>query len=204
MEVDDSFKKPGAIPFKWEIKPGVPKLQHHHKNQPPPPPPPPLQSRSNNMTQHHCSSSSSPTSTGPAVAAPQKLKLPPSGSLLYLRPSPEPRASSFRSAPRTRSDRWRFDQPITFRRGESVSSAGCFFSPLLRRKSSVKRWSSRPRADSEPDYTSELETLARWSVSSRKSFASPFRDSPSSSSYSSYQSSPRPVSDAEWAGFGLF
>ncbi|KAF3447021.1 hypothetical protein FNV43_RR12201 [Rhamnella rubrinervis] len=185
MAVDDSFKKPGAIPFKWELKPGVPKHQHHHKNQPPsvPPPPPPLHSRT----------------AGPV---PQKLKPPPSGPLLFL-PPPEPRAGSFRSAPRTRSDRWRFDQPVMVRR-ESVSSAGCFFSPLLRRKSSIKRASSRPRADSETDYTSDLETLARWSVSSRKSFASPFRGSPSSSSFSSYQSSPRPVSDAEWAGFGLF
>ncbi|XP_041993805.1 uncharacterized protein LOC121744084 [Salvia splendens] len=25
MKNDDSFKKPGSIPFKWEIRPGVPK-----------------------------------------------------------------------------------------------------------------------------------------------------------------------------------
>lgn len=52
----------------------------------------------------------------------------------------------------------------------------------------------------EEDYTSELETIGRWSLSSTKSL-SPFRASTASSSVAS---SPRPISDAEWAGFGLF
>ncbi|KAE9595897.1 hypothetical protein Lal_00030844 [Lupinus albus] len=30
---DYSFKRPGAVPFKWEIKPGLPKLQHQHQEQ---------------------------------------------------------------------------------------------------------------------------------------------------------------------------
>ncbi|KVH61066.1 Protein of unknown function DUF688 [Cynara cardunculus var. scolymus] len=49
MAVDDSFKKPGAVPFKWEIRPGVPKLPEHdqptpsnHHLKPPPATPTPL------------------------------------------------------------------------------------------------------------------------------------------------------------------
>ncbi|PON47371.1 extensin-like protein [Parasponia andersonii] len=182
MAVDESFKKPGAVPFKWEIKPGVPKQQQQKQ-----------------QNQHR---SISQQATGP----PQKLRPPPSGSIFL--PPPEPRTSSFRSRSRTRSERWRFDAQSVLFRSEAVST-GCFPSPLLKKKGTMsnKKESRRRGQASEPDYTSELETLARWSVSSRRSVVSPFRDSvsPPSSSRSSYQSSsPRPVSDAEWASFGLF
>ncbi|XP_004290900.1 PREDICTED: uncharacterized protein LOC101291591 [Fragaria vesca subsp. vesca] len=191
MGIDDyDFTKPGAIPFQWEIRPGVPKVQH--QKQPPPPPLPPPQVCEYNLS---------------------PLKPPPAGSVFV--PPGEPRTRSFRSgnATRTRSERWRFEKPNILARGpEIVSSPGCFLSPLLRRKLSGKKGKSggartvpEPAPKSEPDCSSDLETLARWSVSSRKSLLSPFRDSQSSmSSYSSYRSSPRPVSDAEWAGFGLF
>ncbi|KAK9271422.1 hypothetical protein L1049_027012 [Liquidambar formosana] len=189
MTVDDSFKKPGAVPFKWEIRPGVPKVQQPQPQPPRPPPPPPPQEPSN----HHRTSSNPP----------QKLRPPPSGS--YFHPPPELRTRSFRSAPRSRShsrsERWRFDQPILD--GPISVSPGCFpSSPLLGRKGNKKSMIHKARTGPEPDYTSHLETLARWSTSTHKSL-SPFRYSPQSS-YSSYQSSPRPVSDAEWAGYGLF
>ncbi|RDY08365.1 hypothetical protein CR513_07407, partial [Mucuna pruriens] len=161
----DSFKKPGAVPFKWEVKPGLPIVQqklHHQKLESP------------------------------------SLKLrppPPAGS--YLLSPAEPRTRSFRSTPRDRSDRWRFERPL-LARAESVSS-GCFFSPVFRR---LQRRKTVPKRVVEEDYTSELETLGRWSLSSTKSLSlSPFRASTASSSVAS---SPRPVSDAEWAGFGLF
>ncbi|KAH7524536.1 hypothetical protein FEM48_Zijuj06G0129900 [Ziziphus jujuba var. spinosa] len=89
-------------------------------------------------------------------------------------------------------------------RCQSVSMAGCFFSPLLRRKSSSKKGSSRARVESEPDYVSDLETLSRWSVSFQKSFILSFLDSSSLSSFSSYQSSPRPLNDIEWLGLDSF
>ncbi|PRQ26606.1 hypothetical protein RchiOBHm_Chr6g0296401 [Rosa chinensis] len=190
MAIDEyDFTKPGAIPFQWEIRPGVPKVQH--QTQPPPPPSPPPQTCDYNLS---------------------PLKPPPAG--FDFVPLAEPRTWSFRSgsATRSRSERWRFEQPnMLARRPEIVSSPGCFLSPLLRRKlSGGKKGKSGgartvPEPEPEPDCSSDLETLARWSLSSRKSLLSPFRDSPTSmSSYSSYQSSPRPVSDAEWAGFGLF
>ncbi|KAI4307242.1 hypothetical protein L6164_030449 [Bauhinia variegata] len=191
MAVDDSFKKPGAVPFKWEIKPGVPRVQHQQQKCAAPlasqPQPPRLQ------PDNHHRLSELPSSP--------KLKPPPAGR--YAFPSPvEPRTRSFRSTPRVRSDRFRFEQPL-ISRPDSVST-GCFFSPLIGRISS-KRVIRRPMIEPEDDddYTSGLETLARWSLSSRMSL-SPFRGSPSPSSMSSYLSSPRPMGDAEWAGLGLF
>ncbi|KAG4194313.1 hypothetical protein ERO13_A06G046800v2 [Gossypium hirsutum] len=174
MAVDDSFIKPGAVPFKWEIRPGVPKQTQNPKQQPPLPPlplPPPPSPFINNQR-------SSPNLPGP-LCPPQKLKPPPAGSYLLL--TSEPQTHSFRSTRRSHSERWRFDRPVQVHL-ECVSH-GCFPSPLLRRKGS-KRWSQR----SEPDYVSDLETLSRWSVSSRKSL-SPFYGSPMSS-FLSFSSSP--------------
>ncbi|KAF9682651.1 hypothetical protein SADUNF_Sadunf05G0131000 [Salix dunnii] len=182
VEIDDSFKKPGAVPFKWEIRPGVPKIQQHlqQKQQKKELLPPTLPSPSPPFNHRR----PSPT---PQVQK-QKLKPPPAKSIFL--PPPEPRAHSFRSVPRSRSERWRFEQP-THVRPECVSP-GCFPSPISRRKDSKRRTStSTAKPASEPDYTSDLDTLSRWSISSRKSLSS-FRDSPASS-FSSYQSSPRPL-----------
>ncbi|KAL1309859.1 hypothetical protein HN51_052597 [Arachis hypogaea] len=174
---DGSFRKPGAVPFKWEIKPGVPVHHNHH-------------------TYHNHHDHQEPQVQSPEPPSP-KLRPPPAG--LYPFSLAEPRTRSFRSSPRVRSDRWRFDRPL-ITRPETVS-AGCFFSPLLRRLSSKKAGSKRfAKPDKESQSVSELETLSRWSLSSRKSL-SPFRVSTSSSSVAS---SPRLVGDAEWAGFGLF
>jgi len=212
IEADDSFKKPGAVPFKWEIRPGVPKiqqkqLQEKQQKKPPtlPSPSPPFSHRQQKkeLSPPTLPSTSPPfshpsPSTAPLVQK-QKLKPPPAGSI-FLPPS-EPCARSFRPVPRSLSERWRFEQPVRVR--PECVSAGCFPSPLLRRKQSKRRTAfSIAKPGSEPDYTSDLDTLSRWSISSRKSLSS-FRDSPASS-FSSYHSSPRPVSDAEWAGFGLF
>ncbi|GMN45546.1 hypothetical protein TIFTF001_014723 [Ficus carica] len=170
MGVDDYFRKAGSVPFKWEIKPGVPRVETQQQV------PPRLKE---------------PPSPQP------KLRPPPAG-LAFVPPLLETRSRSFRSARKIRSERWRFEQPDTV-------ASGCFPSyQLLKKKGSSKRETA------ESDDTVELETLARWSVSSRKSLISSFRDStssPSSSSSnnsSSQQSSPRVVSDADWAGFGLF
>ncbi|ESR47494.1 hypothetical protein WN944_008223 [Citrus x changshan-huyou] len=184
MTIDDSCRKPGAVPFKWEIRPGVPKIQQQQplKKLTPEPPLSPAVEFDN-----HTRSSPAPL---------QKLRPPPAA--LHFFPPVEPRSQSFRSTPRTRSERWRFEKPL---RPDCVSP-GCFPAPLLRQKASKKRV-LLPRPESEPGYSSDLETLARWSVSSRKTL-SPFTASPASSSFSSYKSSPRPVVDAEWAGFGLF
>ncbi|XP_028757575.1 uncharacterized protein LOC114716700 [Neltuma alba] len=184
MAVDDSFKKPGAVPFKWEVKPGVPRAQQNHprpKSMPLSSPPPMSPSRAQSFDRRRSSELSS-----------TKLRPPPAGYYMF---SPvEPRAKSFRSSPRIRSERWRFERPL-LARPESVST-GCFLSPLLRRMTSRKK-PQKPVVLS--DYTSDLET-------SSKSL-SPFHDSRTSCSSSrSNMSSPRPRSDPEWAwaGYGLF
>lgn len=153
MEVDDSFTKPGAVPFKWEIRPGVPKLQ--------PPPPSPL-----STCNLDCSS-------------PIKLKPPPSG--FHFEPPLELhsrlyQSSRSRSCLRSRSESCRLDKPI--RAGPEIVSAGCFPAPLLGRKHDKtidRKIKSKPVL--EPDYSSDNG----WSVSYRKSL-SPFRNSQSSSS----------------------
>ncbi|KAM7507774.1 hypothetical protein LguiA_018227 [Lonicera macranthoides] len=183
MTIDDSFKKQGTVPFKWEIRPGVPKVRHqpasdlHHL----------FVHHDDHHHHHHQQQPDDHKRSFPST--PQKLRPPPSG--FYHQPPPELRTCSFRSAPRTRSQC--FDQP-------DIVSLGCFSSPLPRRKDE-KKGTHKPKP--KPDYTSDLETLSTWSRSTRLS-PLPFCNSPSSSSFSSYRSSPRPVSDAEWAGFGLF
>uniref|UniRef100_M1CUJ4 Uncharacterized protein n=1 Tax=Solanum tuberosum TaxID=4113 RepID=M1CUJ4_SOLTU len=70
-----------------------------------------------------------------------------------------------------------------------VASDWCFPSPLLKRatKKNMKK-SHKNGPEPGPDYLLDLETICRWSVSSRKSI-SPFHDS-LSSSFSSRESSP--------------
>ncbi|KAF8031216.1 hypothetical protein BT93_D0426 [Corymbia citriodora subsp. variegata] len=206
MAIDESFVKPGAVPFKWEIRPGVPKIQHHRHRQPPLPPPPGPLPEDPPLRHGHTSL--------------PKLKPPPaSPGPQFLSPL-EVRTGSFRSAPRTRSERWRLGPPM-LGQPECVSSGpGCFpAAPLLKRKESKRRTRrTRPEPEPETDSCSDLETLSRFSVSSRRSL-SPFCESPCSTSYwsvtssprlsfSSYmkahQSSPRSMGDPEWAGFGLF
>lgn len=185
MKIDDSFKKPGSVPFKWEIRPGVPKLQnpqtpsldHHHFE-------------FGSVKQHQRKQKQSPVNPFPET--PRKLKPPPAG--FYFQPPMEPRTRSFRSSSRTSSHRFGLSG---LARPDVVSSVGCFPSPLGKLKNVNKR-TGYPRSIPEPEYFSDLEISSRWSFSSRKSV------SPLSSSFASYQSSPRPVSDADWAGFGLF
>ncbi|XP_059630229.1 uncharacterized protein LOC132273248 [Cornus florida] len=188
MAIDDSFKKEGTVPFKWEIRPGVPKIQQQQGQR----------SSHDRLFQLQQWQSSDHSRSFPSTS--QKLKPPPSG--LYFQAPPERHARSSRSIPQNRAERHRFDRPI-LAQPECVSP-GCFPTPL-RRKDNNKKGIRRPKPEfeSEPDYTSDLDTLSRWSGSTRR-FISPFRDSPSSASFSSYRSSPRPVSDVEWAGFGLF
>lgn len=167
MGVDESFRQPGSVPFKWEIRPGVPKVKQpgHHQ-------------RSSAITN-----------------PPLKLRPPPSSprpSYIPTPPPPDFRTGSFRSAPRSRSDRWNIGLGRSAP-GPDVVSVGCFPAPLMSRKDIKKRIVKLP----EP-----IDILARRSISVRRT-RSPFLASPVSS-YSSYGSSPRPMKDADWAGFGLF
>lgn len=192
MKIDDSFKKPGSIPFKWEIRPGIPKLQTTQTD----PGRPQLESGSDK--QHQRKQKQPPVATihnHPFPETPRKLKPPPAGLCFQppLEPQVQTRTRSIRSSPRTFSDRFSL-------RGlalpDVVSSTGCFPSPVGKVKN-VKA-AKYPRSIPEPDYYSDLEISSRWSVSSRKSV------SPLSLSIPSHRSTPRPVFDVEWTGFELF
>ncbi|WOG84597.1 hypothetical protein DCAR_0103781 [Daucus carota subsp. sativus] len=173
MAAEDSFVTPGSVPFRWEIRPGVPKTRLQEISPP----------SDQQQEVDRCYDTHSPSSF---PSTPQKLKPPPAGYYSNLKRTPEIRPFKTQSV-----------------------SQGCFpTSPLTRQKSKrvgIKKL-SKPEFGSDCGYSLDLETLERWSESSWKSPA--FYDSPSFSSYrssfSSLRSSPRPASDAEWAGFGLF
>ncbi|KAJ8618781.1 hypothetical protein MRB53_014967 [Persea americana] len=184
MAVDDSFKRPGAVPFKWEIQPGVPKAQ----------PPPP---RHNPMSQK----------TPPPKLSPPKLSPPPSGisfypphhsTLLVRIPSSHSKSSERHRRPGSRPNSTRNSMAVAV-------DTGCFPVASPRRKIERKttyRSENMKLLDDDIHETHDLQTLARWSVSSRKSF-SPFNSSsPSTSPFCT----PRRVEqeDAEWAAYGLF
>ncbi|KAJ4909166.1 hypothetical protein Rs2_03787 [Raphanus sativus] len=222
--VDDSFKRPGTVPFSWEIRPGVPKtrpentplLQPHNKLSPlrlkplsshsQPFLPPALSPPSSSFISKSKSRSSSPLT--PSFSAPSKLKpLPPSRSgFNSLSPGP-----SFRSSPRAFSERWQLNRPNRVRPGSeseprpdfAFAGLGCFPKPKFRLRKD-KSGGGRRKTGSrlERGYCSDMDTMSRWTVSSRRS-VSPRWDSPKSS-FSSLQFSPRLENEAEWAGFGLF
>lgn len=175
MAVDDSFKKPGAVPFKWEVKPGIPKNHHHQNNVMPMSSPPP------SFNRRRSSELSSP-----------KLRPPPAGC--YVLSPVEARAKSFRAGPRAMSERWRFERPL-MARAESVST-GCFLSPLLRRMLSKKKVEKRVV---EWDYTSDFETYSRCVSPFNDS-----RTSCSSSLSNMSSPRPGVNPEWAWAGYGLF
>ncbi|GER49161.1 hypothetical protein STAS_26384 [Striga asiatica] len=177
MHTDDSFKKPGSIPFKWEIRPGVPKIQPENPSLGP------------------ARFDSSAENRRPKLYRKQ-LKPPPAG--FNFRPHLEARPSPTQSPLGNVSRRL---GPFGRAQPDIVSSSGCFpASPLVKRKNK-KVQGPGPRSKPEPGYCSDPDIPSRWSVSSRKSTTTA---SPLSSSMASYQSSPRPVRDVDWAGFGLF
>ncbi|KAF8092639.1 hypothetical protein N665_0407s0019 [Sinapis alba] len=219
--IDDSFKRPGTVPFSWEIRPGVPKtrpentpllqppkklsplrlkpLSHHSQ----PFLPPALSPPSSSFISSSKTRSSSPLT--PSFSTPSKLKPPPPSHSGFYSPGP-----SFRSSPRAFSERWQVNRLNRVRPGSeseprpglAFAGLGCFPTPKfsLRKDKSSSRRKTGSRL--ERGYCSDMETMSRWTFSSRRS-VSPRWDSPKSS-FSSLRFSPRLANEAEWAGFGLF
>ncbi|KAK3003867.1 hypothetical protein RJ639_019590 [Escallonia herrerae] len=128
MAIDGSFKKPGSIPFKWEIRPGVPKVQEHQDQQQQSPgyyhhysfvQQEQQQKQKEKLSDHDRSFPSTP----------QKLRPPPGG--LYFPSPPEHQNRSSRSTLQSRSQSLRRDRPNL---SPEIVSSGCFINPLLRRK----------------------------------------------------------------------
>lgn len=208
--VDDSFKKPGAIPFKWEIRPGVPKLQQYYD------------------VEEFSSFSETP----------RKLTPPPSAAGYCSQTGSSFRSTPPSRSGSSRSRSFRFyssnnhpqpqQQQQQQRRNVGVSStttSGCFPSPLLIKRRSEKNKTKKHKITSKEETASnsDVETLSpRLSVSNSSSWKSfsPLPDSPLSSSFSSYSnyqySTPPTLTPgrrlgkvsskdaADWAGFGLF
>ncbi|KAK9111560.1 hypothetical protein Scep_019079 [Stephania cephalantha] len=168
-EVDEYFRTPGSVPFKWETRPGTPILR----------------------------------------SPPPQLKLSPPPSALRRPSPPHPPGPPLLKLPtrpvyRSRSE-LRLDSATRLSSSKLVTSVHCLPCSFLLFKT---RMMKKPKpvlllvteSDTEStDYSSDLETLTRWSNSDRKSLV-PSLDSPSSPS----SLSPKSAVDAEWASFGLF
>lgn len=231
VDVDDSFKRPGTVPFSWEIRPGVPKTRisqpgnttttpflHPPKKLSPlrlkplshsqPLLPPALSPPSSSFISNSKSRPLSPLTPPSFSSTPSKLKPPPTPSSASVFYSPGP---SFRSSPRAFSERWQLHRPNRIRPGSepepssdfAIAGFGCFPSPKFRLRKKKSGGSRRKTGSrSENDYCSDMETMSPWNVSSRRS-VSPRWESPKSS-FSSLRFSPRITTEAEWVGFGLF
>lgn len=193
MDGDGSFKQQGSIPFKWEIRPGVPKVQAQKPEQ--------RKEQAKEKGHHHHHHHKAFPET------PSKLAPPPAG--IHFQPQMEPWTRSFLLAPKALSDRYTPYPSSTLAQPASVYPGGCLPSPPLlpknkKDKKKINKHKLKVQPESEPDCLSDLATLSPGSISSRKS-KSPFRASPLSSSFSSHRSSPRPAAnDTAWASFGLF
>ncbi|KAJ0241443.1 hypothetical protein HA466_0218400 [Hirschfeldia incana] len=226
--VDDSFKRPGSVPFSWEVRPGVPKTRVSQPGtgtgngnapllQPPkklsplrlkplsrshsqPLFPPALSPPSSSFISSR-SKSRSPSPLAPSFPTPSKLKPPPpSQSGLY---SPAP---SFRSTPRAFSERWQLNRSDRVRPGSEsepgpdfgFAGLGCFPTPKFRLRKSKTGGARRKKTGSRSD----REYCSDMETMSPWTASSRW-DSPKSS-FSSLRFSPRLASETEWVGLGLF
>ncbi|CAD5185012.1 unnamed protein product [Musa acuminata subsp. malaccensis] len=180
--MDDSFKRPGRIPFQWEIRPGVPKPQHQPTPAAPSPPtsklsrppcmtPPSLspqwsRSLSASRSQSNAHSPPLPQSlTRSASRQPSRLSSPSSpspskatASIFYRSASASP--SKRRSDPTRRPSK----APAAAPKVTSVPP-GCFPVPALKRK---EKHNKRSIFES-PHHSASSRSSA--------SFSSPFRGS---------------------------
>ncbi|CAF1896285.1 hypothetical protein HID58_046360 [Brassica napus] len=202
--VDDSFKRPGSVPFSWEPPKKLSPLRLKPLSHSQPLLPPALSPPSSSFISSR-SKSRSLSPLAPSFRTPSKLKPPPpSQSGLY---SPAP---SFRSTPRAFSERWQLNRSDRVRPGSEseprpdfgFAGLGCFPTPKFRLRKSKTGGRRKTGSRSDREYCSDMETMSPWTASSRRS-VSPRWDSPKSS-FSSLRFSPRLASEAEWVGFGLF
>ncbi|URE43435.1 hypothetical protein MUK42_14390 [Musa troglodytarum] len=169
--MDDSFKRPGRIPFQWEIRPGVPKPQHQPTPAASPPPttsklsrppcmtPPSSNARSPPLPQSLTRSASPQLSRLSSPSSPSPSKA--TATIFYRSASASP--SKRRSDPSRRSSK----APAAAAAAPKVTSVppGCFPVPGLKRK--------------EKDNKRSIFESPHHSASSRSSasFSSPFRGS---------------------------
>ncbi|KAL6893732.1 hypothetical protein ACP4OV_007830 [Aristida adscensionis] len=75
MAPDESFKRPGSIPFKWEVQPGIPKQQPVVAGDLPPTPrlapPPAAAARASKLASASCRRSTSAAASSSALSPPR-------------------------------------------------------------------------------------------------------------------------------------
>ena len=181
--MDDSFKRPGRIPFQWEIRPGVPKPQHKPTPAAPPPPtsklsrPPCMTPPSHSPQWSRSLSASRSQSNAHSPPLPQSLtrSASPQPSRLSSPSSPSPSKATasifYRSASaspsKRRSDPTRRSSKAPAAAAPKVTSVppGCFPVPALKRK---EKHNKRSIFES-PHHSASSRSSA--------SFSSPFRGS---------------------------
>ncbi|XP_010680723.3 uncharacterized protein LOC104895808 [Beta vulgaris subsp. vulgaris] len=164
---DDSFKKPGAIPFTWETRPGVSKFQQHYTHELAPP---------------LISSSSS----SPALSKSSSFSSSPSRELQAQWVKSMSLPSNTKNFPSSLLTRLQLI---------SGHKSGCFPISWLRWKWGKEKRVAKPKLkvklELDPecikDYTFYLEKLARWSMTSSG------KSSSSSFSWHVQRSSPQPT-----------
>ncbi|XP_047335449.1 uncharacterized protein LOC124938973 [Impatiens glandulifera] len=196
MSKDDSFKRPGSIPFKWEIRPGVPKTQLHRYDSP-----------SRNLHRslinhhHHQQALLQPTTTTTTTV--DLLSCPNTPPARFETLSPVWNRS-IKSAPQTpfRRSKSRSVEPNTIVRLQpEIVGTGCLSRDYYYKKREKRNQKKR---SSDSDCSScDIESVSRLSSESSRRSVSPLSSSEFSSHWSS---SPREirVRDSDWAGFGLF
>lgn len=193
VDGDDSFKRPGAVPFNWEIRPGIPKTRPDHNPtllQPPkklPPlrlkPAPPSNPTSPPSSSLISQSKIRPVS--PFAPPPSSFKLkPPPDSDSYSHSSGPPTPYFRSSSPRARLG---LDSGAAFRRW-------CFPKSLFGLKKSksgedVKK-TGQESTSSESDNFYESETTFSMSEDSSHGSASSTTWGSPKSSFSSRRGSP--------------
>ncbi|XP_020112086.1 proline-rich receptor-like protein kinase PERK7 [Ananas comosus] len=141
--MDESFRRAGSIPFKWEIQPGVPKPYPSSPSPSPKPPPhppkltpPPPSKKTNHSYNPSPPSFSSPWLPPPPSQLSRDLRDPsPASTPPFFRRSSS--ASPSKRRPTSKAVHASMDSPRQ-RLVTTPVSQGCFVMPSLRRKEEKK------------------------------------------------------------------
>ncbi|ESQ34628.1 hypothetical protein EUTSA_v10009307mg [Eutrema salsugineum] len=173
VDGEGSFKRPGAVPFNWEIRPGVPKTRNTQPDDPtllqPPKKLPPLR-----LKQLPPSNQPSPSSPSSSIIYDSKTRpaspFAPPSSLFKLKPHPDSDHHSLRPP----TPYWRFSSPRAgLDSGDSLRRWRFLKSLVGLKKSKKKTGEESTSSDSDIFYESETtfspsEGSSRGSVSTRR------------------------------------
>ncbi|KFK44276.1 hypothetical protein AALP_AA1G237300 [Arabis alpina] len=175
VDGDDSFKRPGAVPFKWEIRPGIPKTRPDHDPSllQPPKKLPPL--RLNPTPPSITGTKIRPVSPFAPPSSSFKLKPPPDSDSYSNSPGP-PTPYFKSSSPRARLG---LDSGASFRRWRFPKSL--FGMKKSKSNGDVKKTSQESTSSESDNFYESESTFSTSEESSRGSVSSTTWGSPRSS-----------------------